>query len=50
MMKTADLYVNLQPRIVSSAGLERYLDRVEVTGSNPVRFTYFNLQFIQPLT
>lgn len=39
MMKTADLYVNLQPRIVSSAGLERCLDRAEVTGSNPVRFT-----------
>ena len=28
-------------RSVSSAGSERYLDRVEVTGSNPVHFTTF---------
>gem|GEM_PF-1143317 len=26
-------------RAVSSVGLERYLDRVEVTGSNPVQLT-----------
>ena len=28
--------VVLRPRVFSSVGLERYLDRVEVTGSNPV--------------
>ena len=27
-------------RDVSSVGSERYLDRVEVTGSNPVRLTF----------
>ena len=40
-MKIADLCVNLHHWTVSSAGLERCLDRAEVTGSNPVRFTCF---------
>ena len=39
MLTIADLCVILQLRIVSSAGLERCLDRAEATGSNPVRFT-----------
>lgn len=30
-----------QTRDVSSVGLERYLDRVEVTGSNPVHLTTY---------
>ena len=33
-------------RDVSSVGSERYLDRVEVTGSNPVRLTTGNQKVI----
>ena len=31
-------------RAVSSVGLEHYLDRVGVTGSNPVQPTFMNLK------
>ena len=37
---------NLVFRVFSSVGLERYLDRVEVTGSNPVTPTYIPSFFI----
>lgn len=30
-------------RVISSVGLEHYLDRVGVTGSNPVLPTFFHL-------
>ena len=35
-------HVLLKLRVVSSVGLEHYLDRVGVTGSNPVQPTKFS--------
>ena len=40
------LFLRLQ-RVVSSVGLEHYLDRVGVTGSTPVQPTTKNRRFIE---
>ena len=43
-------FLFLHPQwVVSSVGLEHYLDRVGVTGSNPVQPTFYFDQFRQPL-
>ena len=40
-MGTIDVLIRGKPiRVFSSVGLERYLDRVEVIGSNPITPTF----------